>query len=253
MKKLFMLCIAFLVSITVSAQDIKSIKPEMKGLASKTSNAPVGAPTAQFEKAKNFKVEKPATPSSAFEKQKSKNNSVSFIYPPYQKSDSESWSEGTGYVRTADAQKDGYTYHSSSSYDWGSATSRCWNIVYFKPIYSGYYRVTVESYQEGRFELNVGRNGQQAYAYRLIGVNVEGLGYYSNMLSEYYLASKGNQKPSCRGTGYVEKEYYFQAGKTYTLTGYTEVGGWSNGDNTTWYTANVSCTVEPFKVEFLHN
>lgn len=253
MKKLFMLCIAFLVAITVSAQDIKNIKPEMKRLAPKTSKAPVQAPTAQFNKAKSLKQAKSATLSSAFANKKSNTRSASFIYPPYQKADSETWAQGTGFIRTADAQKEGYTYHSSSSYDWGSATSRCWNIVYFSPVVSGYYRVTVESYQEGRFELNVGRNGQQAYAYRLIGVNVDGLGYNTNMLNEYYLASKGNQKPACKGYGYVEKEYYFQAGRTYTLAGYTEVGGWSNGDNTTWHTANVSCTVGPFKVEFLHN
>lgn len=243
---------AFLVAISVSAQDIKNIKPEMKKLVPKTSNAKVGAPTAQFNKAKNLKVTKSATLSAAIANKKRNTPSTSFFYPPYQKADAESWAEGTGYIRTADASPDGNTYHSSSSYNWGSATSRCWNDVNYTPAVSGYYRVTVEFYQEGRIELNVGRNGQ-AYAYNLIGLNVAGLGYNTNMLNEYYLASEDNQKPDCQGNGSVEKEYYFQAGRTYTLSGYTEVGGWSNGGNTTWNIVNVYGTIRLFKVEFLHN
>jgi hypothetical protein len=270
MKKLLMLCLAFFIAITVSAQntnknaitkdfskkqDQKQSQKPKKLPIFKTSSSTTKGPTIYLKKELNTKEAKSVTVTlnAIFDKKRPNTENTSFIYPKYQAADTQTWKNGCGHVNEAKAQVTGYVAHDSYSYNYGETGSRCWNIVSYKPEVSGTYRVTVEAYQEGNFKLNVSTNGQQAYAYRLVGINVYGLDYNTNMLDEQYLDSKDSKKTAFKETGSVSKEYYFQAGKSYTLIGYTEVGGWSNGDDSTWYRAKVKCAIGSFKIDKIEN
>ncbi|HRU50642.1 MAG TPA: hypothetical protein P5543_00405 [Planctomycetota bacterium] len=263
LKKFFSIAIIFVLSLQVMAQTpAKKAAEQVKApsIVKKLAQPKQGAQqrgaiaTPEFNKRKNVRVAKSSAVSRALATKRSTTQStrnISFIYPPYQDTATQVWYEGTGAVTTAIAEKEGYTYHGSGSYDWGQAISRCWVTIYFTPAVSGQYNISVEAYQEGRFELNVGRFGDEVYGYRTLGIYVDGQGYNENRLQECYLNKKGYTKPSFKEWGEVGKTYTLQAGRRYEISAYTEIGGWSNGNYTTWQTAMASCAIGPFKMQYL--
>jgi len=166
------------------------------------------------------------------------------------------WVNGTGYIQTAEVQygsngyPDGWTYHSGGSYAYGQASSRCWVKCMFTPMKSGNYQVDVSAWQKGSLRGACGYSGSQFYAYRKVGVFVEGLGYGVKTAEEIYFNKPiGTQTRNFDGFATASKTFYLYAGTSYTIWGYTEVGGWSAGDARTWQTTDAVCYIGPFMIK----
>ena len=208
-------------------------------------------PSKRFQRFKSVRMRK----SNNFSRQLSlkkhrQTKGTSYIYPPYQDAWSQQWSQGTGQVANSSVQKNGYAFHSSNSYAWGMSSTRCWVASYFTAGRSGWYSVKLESYQEGTLRTSLVYSGE-VYAYRSIGICVEQDCQYKTVQALHFNRPVGEQKRNFRGWCSISKQVYLQAGRTYWVSGYSEIGGWSTGDENTWQTKNAVCGLGPISLQYI--
>lgn len=186
-----------------------------------------------------------------FQKKTKARAGFTYIYPPYEEAWEQIWKKGTGQTGKVLAEKDGYTFHSGSSYAWGMATSRCWLGFYYIPPRTGRYNIQLEAYQEGTLRTYLASQGE-VYAYRNIGVSIEGVDWAGKTLSDlYFNRPVGEKNHHFADWNTVGKEFTLEAGRTYWITGYSEVGGWSSGDSNAWQTTSAVSAIGPFVIQFL--
>lgn len=262
-----MIIVSFCVGIFAQPQDVPLNKPDFrkqppskitsKALNSTPATAPEEMPknmsqediSAEIEKLKNRRMPKEV--------------GVVYIHPPYIQGwvqpinkNNPAWISGTGYLATAEVQispnnsyPTGKTFHSSGSYGYGKASSRCWVKISFTPMKTGNYHVQITSWQKGYLQAACGYNSQ-VFAYRTLGLYIEGLGYQSTTLQEIYLNIRTQKQVQPFNSRAVSsKTFYLYKNRTYNIWAYTELGGWSAGDNRTWQTVNAACYLGPFMIK----
>lgn len=254
LKKIAILILLLIVPCWVTSQNKPQNAPTMKK-EMPSGNKTAKGPTKRFKNMKRARLPRSRkfTALIKSKKRSTRNSRATYIYPPFAKAWKQKWEKGTGDVKIANAQTDGYVYHSSNSYDWGMSSSRCWVGFYYTAPKSGYYNIELQAYEEGKMRVCIDNYGE-VYAYRNLGVCVEGLDWAGKTISDvYYDYRVGEKKRRFKGWESVNKTFYLNKGKTYWVSGYSEMGGWSNGDTGSWYTVNATCGLGPFQIEYMGN
>lgn len=222
------------------------------------------APPAEMQFKSASKLLPSTQMTTAVGKKSIKEVGTTYVDPPYIASyiqpssfTDPAWVAGTGYIQTAEVQTNssgfpnGWTVHQAGSYAYGKAASRCWVKCMFTPLKTGNYEVSVRVWQQGTLKAACGYSSQ-AYAYRTVGIFVGGQTYQAVTAEELYLNYKSNmQQRTFNAPTNVARVYTLYAGQTYEIWGYTEVGGWSSGDSSTWQTTDVLSYIGPFKIKGL--
>lgn len=179
-------------------------------------------------------------------------NPIYDVYPPYMDAWAQQWTEENGSITEAQAYTDGYTYQTAGSYSYGMATSRCWVACTFIPNQTGWYNLTLHSYLEVSLRINAYYSGDEAYAYATLAVGSDKDGWQEKtVIEEYTDVAVKNKLNQINDWASVTKRVNLIAGRTYTFTGYVELGGWSTGSQYAWQNTNGVCNLEPFEFEFI--
>ncbi len=259
-KNLIVLFVCLVITNFVLAQTPPPDKPVMQKQAPVNNNPPLMAQPApkSIQSASKEKATSAmsSTMKKAFAKQKTASRGTTILYPPYMNGWVQKWTDGTGYIPFAESQKDqygrptGFTFQGGSSYAYGMASSRCWVSCVYVPSQTGNYEIIVDCYQEGALRAACGYSNSEVYAYRTLGIMVEGIGYEARVLSELYFDRPiSEQNKRIQEWQSARKTFYLQAGKSYNICAYSEVGGWSAGDSQTYQITNITSAIGPFTIQ----
>ncbi|NUM34728.1 MAG: hypothetical protein HUU50_09300 [Candidatus Brocadiae bacterium] len=247
-----LLAVMFAMSLVYSEPPKKNPIPDPIMTKKPAGEAPktVNPPTQRFQDMQIAPKTKSQKSIEQF-KPKTAKRGTSYIYPPYQEAWEQIWTKGTGKTGKVLAEHEGYTFHSGSSYAWGMASSRCWLGFSYIPPKTGKYKIGLEAYQEGTLRTYLTSKGE-VYAYRNIGVSIEGVDWVGKTISDvYYDRPVGEKNQHFSDWSSVGKEFFLEAGKSYWITGYSEVGGWSSGDVNAWQTTSAVSAIGPFTFEYV--